>query len=323
MKIPSALTIPALSLILVVAVAGPALSGAFPSRPINIVVPYSAGGGTDLQARALASVADQYFGQPVVVSTKPGGGGAVGTAYVAKSRPNGYTLLYAVPAVTVIKPFMTQTPYKFEDLEPVIRVNDSPRVLVAHKETPWNSLEELIDYAKKHPGEIKYASSGPGTTTHIAIEGFAYAAGIKLTHVPFKGCAKAITGLLGKHVSLFGSIPSESFQYLKTGDMKAIAVFTEERLQEIPDVPTLKEKGIDFSDSSTRALFIPKDTPADIKNALHDGFKKTLEDKSFRAMFKKLSEPVSYMDGTAFQDILTKQQAFYGEVLEKVGLKKH
>lgn len=293
----------------------------FPSRPINIIVPYSAGGGTDLQARALASVADQYFGQPVVVSTKPGGGGAVGTSYVGKSRPDGHTLLYAVPAVIVIKPYMTKTPYRFEDLEPVIRVNDSPRVLVAGKSTPWNSIEELIAYAKKNPGKVKYASSGPGTTTHIAIEGFAYAAGIKLTHVPFKGCAKAITALLGGHVSLFGSIPSESFQYIKTGDMKALAVFTQKRMTEIPDVPTLIEKNIDFSDSSTRALFIPKNTPPEIKKALHDGFKKTLEDKSFKAMFNKLSEPVSYMDGDSFQDILKKQQVFYGEVLEKVGLK--
>ncbi len=310
-----------LNLSIVLGMSGLSVAQDFPSRPINIVVPYSAGGGTDLQARALASVADQYFGQPVVVSTKPGGGGAVGTSYVSKSRPDGYTLLYAVPAVVVIKPFMTKTPYKFEDLEPVIRVNDSPRVLVAGKNSPWNSLEELIAYAKKNPGKIKYASSGPGTTTHIAIEGFAYAAGIKLTHVPFKGCAKAITGLLGGHVSLFGSIPSESFQYLKTGEMKALAVFTQKRLKEIPDVPTLIEKGIDFSDSSTRALFIPKNTPPEIKKALHDGFKTTLEDKSFKAIFRKLSEPVSYMDGNSFQDILKKQQVFYGEVLEKVGLK--
>lgn len=309
-------------LLITVAFTGSVMAKTFPSRPVNIVVPYSAGGGTDLQARALASVADQYFGQPVVVSTKPGGGGAVGTSYVAKSRPDGYTLLYAVPAVVVIKPYMTTTPYKFEDLEPVIRVNDSPRVLVANKNTPWQTLDELIAYAKKNPGKVKYASSGPGTTTHIAIEGFAYAAGIKLTHVPFKGCAKAITGLLGGHVSLFGSIPSESFQYLKTGDMKALAVFTEKRLPGLPDVPTLIEKNIDFSDSSTRALFIPKNTPPEIKEALHSGFKKTLADKSFQAMFKKLSEPVSYMDGDSFQKILKKQQVFYGEVLEKVGLKK-
>ncbi|MCG8565456.1 MAG: tripartite tricarboxylate transporter substrate binding protein [Desulfobacterales bacterium] len=311
-----------LVLSLIFAMVAPALAADFPSRPINIVVPYSAGGGTDLQARALVSVAKKYFSQPVVVVTKPGGGGAVGTAYVSKARPDGHTLLYAVPAVVVIKPFMTHTPYKFEDLSPLVRVSDSPRVLVVGKNTPYKNLGELVDYAKANPGKVKYASAGPGTTTHIAMEGFCYAAGIKMVHVPFKGCAKATTALLGGHVAMFGSIPSESYQYLKTGDMRALAVFTPERLADLPQVPTLREKGIDFIDSSTRALFVPKNTPENVKKVLHDGFKKTMEDPEFQALFKKLSEPVAYMGGDDFGGLLKTQQSFYGEVLEKVGLKK-
>ena len=301
----------------------PAVAGDFPSRPITVVVPYSAGGGTDLQARSLASVADQYFTQPVVVTTKPGGGGAVGAAYVAQSRPDGHTLLYAVPAVTVIKPYMTKTPYAFDDLEPVIRVNDAPRILSVGSQQPYKTLDEFVDFAKKNPGKIKYGSSGPGTTTHISMEGFAYAAGIKLTHVPFKGCAKAVSAILGGHVVCFGGIPSECFQYFKSGDMRPLAVFSEQRLPELPDTPTLKEKGIDFSDSSTRALFVPKGTPPEIKKALHDGFKKTLEDKTFMAMFEKLGEPVAYMEGDEFMKLLSRQKDFYGTVLEKVGLKKN
>lgn len=300
-----------------------AVAGDFPSRPITIVVPYSAGGGTDLQARSLSSVADQYFSQPVVVTTKPGGGGAVGAAYVAKSRPDGHTLLYAVPAVTVIKPYMTKTPYAFDDLEPIIRVNDAPRILAVGSQQPFKTLEEFIDFAKKNPGKIKYGSSGPGTTQHIAMEAFAYSAGIKLTHVPFKGSAKAISAILGGHVVGFGAIPSETFQYFKSNDMRPLAVFSKERLPELPDVPTLMEKGIDFSDSSDRALFVPKCTPPEIKKALHDGFKKILEDKTFMAMFKKLGEPVSYMDGEEYMKDLASQKEFYGTVLEKVGLRKN
>ncbi|RLA79818.1 MAG: tripartite tricarboxylate transporter substrate binding protein [Deltaproteobacteria bacterium] len=295
----------------------------FPTKPITIVVPYSAGGGTDLQARALASVADKYFGQPVVVVTKPGGGGAVGAAYVARSKPDGYTLLYAVPAVVVIKPYMVKTPYSFDDLEPLMRVSDSPRILVVGAQQPWKTLEEFLDYAKKHPGAVKYGSAGPGTTTHIAMEGFAYAAGIKLTHVPFKGCAKAIAAVLGGHVAMFGAIPSECYQYIKAGQMRALAVFSKQRLPELPDVPTLIEKGINFSDSSTRAFFLPKGVPPEVKKILHDGFKQTLEDKSFKALFKKLGEPISYMSGDEFRKILEEQKRFYGEVLEKIGLKKY
>ncbi|MBW2038082.1 MAG: tripartite tricarboxylate transporter substrate binding protein [Deltaproteobacteria bacterium] len=294
----------------------------FPKKPITIIVPYSAGGGTDLQARAIASVADQYFSQPVVVVTKSGGGGAVGTAYVAQSKPDGYTLLYAVPAVTVIKPYMVKTPYKFEDLEPLIRVSDSPRILVEGSQQPWKSLDELLDYAKKNPGAIKYGSAGPGTSTHIAMEGFAYASGVKLTHVPFKGCAKATAAVLGGHVALFGAIPSECYQYIKPGKMRPLAVFAKKRLPELPDVPTLIEKGINFSDSSTRAFFVPKGTPPEIKAILHDGFKKAMGDKSFIALFKKLGEPISYMSGEDFRKIMEEQKVFYGEVLEKVGLRK-
>ncbi len=297
-----------------------AASEGFPQKPITIVVPYSAGGGTDLQARALASVADKYFSQPVVVVAKPGGGGAVGTAYVAHAKTDGYTLLYAVPAVTVIKPIMVKTPYQFEDLEPVIRVNDAPRILVVGNQQPWKTLDDFMAYAKENPGKIKYGSAGPGTTTHIAMEGFAYVGGIKLTHVPFKGCAKAIAAILGGHVATFGAIPSECFQYFPK-QMTPLAVFTKERLSDLPDVPTLTEKGINFTDSSTRAIFVPKGTPPEVLAALHDGFKKTMEDPKFQDMFKKLGEPVSYMNGKDFKVILEEQKKIYGEVLEKVGLK--
>ncbi|MBW2004347.1 MAG: tripartite tricarboxylate transporter substrate binding protein [Deltaproteobacteria bacterium] len=309
------------AIIVVYAIPGLAAPAKFPTKPIAIVVPYSAGGGTDLQARALSSVANNYFGQPVVVVTKSGGGGAVGAAYVAQSKKNGYTLLYAVPAVIVIKPYMVKTPYKFEDLVPVIRVNDAPRILSVGSKQPWKTLEELLDYAKKNPGAVKYGSAGPGTTTHIAMEGFAYAAGIKLTHVPFRGCAKAQAALLGGHVAMFGGIPSELYQYIDAGTTRALAVFSKERLPHLPDVPTLIEKGINFSDSSTRAIFAPKGTPPEIKQALHDGFKKAMEDKSFIALFKKLAEPVAYMSGDELKKLLEEQKVFYGEVLEKVGLR--
>lgn len=310
-------------LMVMVTLCGTSIAGNFPSKPITIVVPYSAGGGTDLQARTMTSVAKQYLGQPVVVANKSGGGGAVGTAFVAKSRPDGYTLLFAVPAVTVIKPYMTKTPYTFTDLEPLIRVSDSPRILVVGSQQPWNTLDEFTSYAKKNPGGIKYGSSGPGTSTHISMEGFAMKADIKLSHIPFKGCAKATAAILGGHAACFGAIPSECLSYIKSGKMRALAVFSEKRLAELPDIPTLKEKGIDFSDSSTRALFIPKGVPTEVKDALHNGFKKIMADKSFRDLFSKLGEKPAYLDGESLKKILQKQQIFYGKVLEKIGLKKY
>ncbi|MBW1973541.1 MAG: tripartite tricarboxylate transporter substrate binding protein [Deltaproteobacteria bacterium] len=314
--------LPLMVILSLVLIGTPLFAGTFPSKPIQIVVPYSAGGGTDLQARALAAVGHKYFGQPVVVVCKPGAGGTVGTNYVVRSRKDGYTLLYAVPAVIVIAPYMMDVPYKFDDLIPVIRINDAPRILAVGKKTPWKTLDEFIAYAKKNPGKIKFGSAGPGTTTHIAMEGFAYQAGIKLTHVPFKGCAKAIAAVLGGHVDCFGGIPSETYQYFKAGSMRPLAVFSKKRLPDLPNVPTLLEKGINFTDSSTRAIFAPKGTPENIIKVLHDGFKKCIEDKTFKAMFKKLNEPVAYMDGKSFQKILLEQKELYGKVLKAVGLSK-
>lgn len=312
------------ALMVMVVLCGTVFADNFPSKPITIVVPYSAGGGTDLQARTMTSVAKQYLGQPVVVANKSGGGGAVGTAFVAKSRPDGYTLLFAVPAVIVIKPYMTKTPYTFTDMEPLLRVSDSPRILVVGSQQSWNTLDEFVAYAKKNPGGIKYGSSGPGTSTHISMEGFAMKAGIELTHIPFKGCAKATAAILGGHAACFGAIPSECLSYIESGKMRALAVFSEKRLPELPDVPTLKEKGIDFSDSSTRALFVPKGVQPEIKEALNNGFKKIMADASFKDLFSKLGEKPAYLDGESLKKILQQQQQlFYGEVLEKIGLKKY
>jgi tripartite-type tricarboxylate transporter receptor subunit TctC len=302
--------------------AGSALAADFPSKPITIVVPYSAGGGSDVMIRAVTSVAKEHFSQPLIVVNKAGGGGAIGTAFMAQSKPDGYTLLFAVPAVTVVKPYMVKTTYSFDDVDPLIRVSDSPRILMAGKHTSWKNIDEMLAFAKANPGAVTYSSAGTGTSTHISMEGLAYQAGIKMTHIPFKGCANAVSALLGAHTDLFGAIPSECMQYFASGDAWPVAVFSEERLPELPDVPTLKEKGIDFVDSSTRALFIPNGVPAAERAALEDGFMKTLKDPRLVELFAKLKEVPAPLDGESLKKILTVQKDLYGKVLEQAGLKK-
>lgn len=302
--------------------AGPAAAADFPSKPITVVVPYSAGGGSDVMIRAVTSVAKKYFSQPLVVVNKAGGGGAIGTAFVAQAKPDGYTLLFAVPAVTVVKPYMVKTTYTFDDLDPLICVSDSPRILMAGKHTSWKNLDEMLAYAKANPGAVTYSSAGTGTSTHISMEGLAYQGGIKMTHIPFKGCANAVSAVLGGHADLFGAIPSECMQYFASGDAWPVAVFTEERLPELPDVPTLKETGIEFADSSTRALFIPAGVPAAERAILAEGFQKTLEDPELVELFAKLKEVPVPMDGESLKKILSVQKDLYGKVLEQAGLKK-
>lgn len=300
----------------------PALATDFPSKPITIVVPYSAGGGSDVMIRAVTSIAKQYFSQPLVVVNKAGGGGAIGTAFVAQSKPDGYTLLFAVPAVTVVKPYMVKTTYSFDDVDPLLRVSDSPRILMAGKHTSWKNIDEMLAFAREIPGAITYSSAGTGTSTHISMEGLAYQAGIKMIHIPFKGCANAVSAVLGGHADLFGAIPSECMQYFESGDAWPVAVFAEERLPSLPNVPTLKEKGIDFADSSTRALFIPSGVPSAERSALEEGFTKALNDPQLVELFAKLKEVPAPMDGESLKTILTGQKDLYGKVLEQAGLKK-
>ena len=297
------------------------LGADFPSQPITMVVPYSAGGGTDVQARALASVAEKYFDQPIIILNKAGGGGAIGTAFVAQAKKDGHTLLFSVPAVLVIKPFMVKTTYTFDDVKPLMRISDSPRILMARKGTSWKNFDEMTAYAKEHPGEITYASAGTGTTTHIALEGMALRGGFELTHIPFEGCAKAVAAILGGHADLFGAIPSECYQYFKSGEAWPVAVFSEERLTDLPEVPTLKELGVDFVDSSSRGLFLPAGVPEENLTVLVEGFRKAVEDPKLQELFDNLQEQASYLDGPTFGKILTEQKDLYGQVLEKAGLK--
>ena len=162
----------------------------------------------------------------------------------------------------------------------------------------------------------------PETTTHIALEGMALRGDFELTHIPFEGCAKAVAAILGGHADLFGAIPSECYQYFKSGEAWPVAVFSEERLEDLPEVPTLKELGVNFVDSSSRGLFLPAGVPEENVAILEEGFRKAVEDPKLQELFNKLQEQASYLDGPTFEEILTEQKDIYGQVLEKAGLKK-
>ncbi|WP_022669304.1 tripartite tricarboxylate transporter substrate binding protein [Desulfospira joergensenii] len=299
------------------------LANGFPSKSMSMIVPYSAGGSTDIEARILSDLAKKYTDEQIIVVNKTGGGAAIGSAYTAAAKPDGYTFLFAVPAVLTVKPFMVKTTYQFEDLEPLVRMSNSPRILVAKGGTPFKTFDELISYAKSNPKKVTYASSGAGTTTHIAAMAFAQKADIELNHVPYKGGAKAIAALLGGHNDLFATVPAECMQYVKSGDLKALAVFSKKRLPELPDVPTMMEKGINFSDMSARVLFLPKGVPAEVKTYLEDLFEKIANDPETPKMFAKIKDKLDFLKGEGLMEELEDQKHLYSEVLEAAGLKKY
>ena len=269
-----------------------ATSGAYaqgyPNKPLHLIVPFAAGGTGDVLGRLLASTMSEGPGQPVVVEFKPGAGTTLGTDFVAKSPPDGYTiLLSASTTMSINASLYGKLPYDtLKDLAPVSLLASIPNMLVANLALPGNTVQELIALAKASPGKLNYASPGSGTTPHLAGELFKTAAGINMVHVPYKGAGPAIIDVLGGHVPmLFDNIPSVQPQ-VNSGKMKAIAVTSAKRSPAMPNVPTFAESGLaGFEANSWWAILAPAGTPKEVITRLNAEVVKALNDAGIRERF--------------------------------------
>ena len=243
----------------------PAAAQDYPKRPIELVVPFVAGGTTDNIARLMAQRFSESWGQTVVVNNRAGGGSTIGTNAVAKAPPDGHTLLVTTIGFA-INAGLQKLPYDpIGDFTPITELASLPLVLVVHASVPATNLQEFIALAKSKPGGWDYASSGTGTSPHLAAEMFKSMAGIELVHVPFKGNAEAMNSLMGGHVKIYFALVPAVLQHIKTGALRAIAVTTEERLPYLPDVPTIAELGFPgYEISSWQGVFAPAGTPKDV-----------------------------------------------------------
>jgi tripartite-type tricarboxylate transporter receptor subunit TctC len=243
----------------------PAAAQDYPKRPIELVVPFVAGGTTDNVARLMAQRFSESWGQTVVVNNRAGGGSTIGTNAVAKAPPDGHTLLVTTIGFA-INAGLQKLPYDpIGDFTPIAELASLPLVLVVHASVPATNLQEFIALAKSKPGGWDYASSGTGTSPHLAAEMFKSMAGIELVHVPFKGNAEAMNSLMGGHVKIYFALVPAVLQHIKTGALRAIAVTTEERLPYLPDVPTIAELGFPgYEISSWQGVFAPAGTPKDV-----------------------------------------------------------
>ena len=245
------------------------LAGAqtYPTRPVRLVVPFPAGGTTDILARAAAQKLSEAWGQQVIVDNRPGAGGNIGTELVARSAPDGYTLEMGTVGTHAINASLySKLPYDHvKDFAPVILVAGVPNVLVIGPGLPVNSVQELVAYAKANPGKLNFASSGSGTSIHLSGELFKTLTGVQMTHVPYKGSAPALSDLMGGQVQLmFDNLPS-SLAFIKAGKLRALAVTSTVRAAALPDVPTMVEAGVPgFEASSWFGILAPAGTPRDI-----------------------------------------------------------
>ena len=295
----------------------------YPSKKIKVIVPFSPGGGSDRVARAMASVAPEYFPVAVHVICMPGAGGAEAARFVARSKPDGYTLLHGTFGPSLSKPILENVGYTNDDFRAVLR-KQAPMMGLFTKKDKWKTLEGFMKDAKANPGKYTYSSSGAGGAQHFPMEILQQKVGIKLIHIPYDGGSDALRALLGGHVDLtFGTFGSY-FPAVKSGDIRALAVSRETRAKGklLKDIPTFKELGYDFTWVHWRAIFAPAKTPDKIVAYLEDRFRKCLKDPSFVKLLKKLGEEPDPMGAAKFDAFYDKQYEDIKRVATGLGLIK-
>ncbi|MGB6104501.1 MAG: tripartite tricarboxylate transporter substrate binding protein [Pusillimonas sp.] len=270
------------ALLCAMALAMPAVQAqaAFPDRAVNIVVPFPAGGATDVVARLLGDGLSKIWKQSVVVENRTGAGGNIGGNYVAKAQADGYTLLVGSPAETVINALLyPEMQYDSQkDLTPVSKAGSAPLVLVIHPDVPVTSTKELIEYVKKSDKGVNYASSGTGGPQHLAAEEFKRVTSADINHIPYKGGSPAITDLVGGQVEMFFAGLPPAMPFIKAGKLRALAVTTEERSELVPDIPTLAESGLPgFHIENWQGVFVPAGTPPEIIDKISADIRQVLD----------------------------------------------
>ncbi|HXR55318.1 MAG TPA: tripartite tricarboxylate transporter substrate binding protein [Casimicrobiaceae bacterium] len=278
----------------------------YPSRPVKIVVPFAAGGPADVYARYLAQHLQESMGQPFVIEDRPGGGSVVGTEIVAKSAPDGYTLLLMSNTHTVNESLMPNKPFALmRDFVPVAPINSSDLVLVVNPAVKANTLKELIALAKAEPGKLNYASSGPGTPYHMAGELFKAMAHVDIVHVPYKGSSGARTGVLGGQVEMMFDAVTVMNEHIKAGQVRALATSGKARSSVLPNVPTLSEAGVPGYEATIwLGLVAPKGTPPAIVNRLNAEITKVVSQPQTQAEWAKQGAVPMTMTPDAFRKFL-------------------
>ena len=277
----------------------PAFSqAAFPDGAITFIVPFPAGGATDIAMRPLAESAKKYLNnQPVIVENRSGGGGAVGMGTIVGKKPDGYLLCESVNSLHR-NSFLNKLPFDtVKDVTPIILVGGHLYGVLVRPDSPWKTLKELMDYAKANPGKVTYMASGVGTGGHIAMEETCYhAGGVKMSHIPSKGDPESTAALLGGHVDVI-STTAGWIPLVEAGKLRFLAHYGEKRSKKFPNVPTVKELGYKTVHNSPMIIFGPKGMPKETVKTLHDAFKKAQEDPRYVQAMEKYDMPIMYIGG--------------------------
>ena len=278
-------------------VAIPAQHQKYPERPVTVIVPYNAGGGLDLTARSLEKLAIKHLGQPLTIINKPGSAGALGWNEVVAAPADGYTAGATASELLLLSLYGSGKYNYITALSPIAQVTAVPMLLAVQADQPWQTLNDLVAYAKEHPGQLKFGNTGIGSFPHVLCEMLNHDAGIKIEQVPFSGAGETIPALLGGHIQLAFASPVPIKKHVKNGKIRILAVTGKQRMEDpvFAHVPTLKELGIDITIDNWHGIAVSKETPPAVKNKLAEGVKAIINDPEFRKNMEKVGSKVEYL----------------------------
>ena len=299
-----------------------AAAQAYPTKPVTIIVPFAAGGTTDILARIVGQALNTELGQSVIIDNRAGAGGNIGGALAAKAQPDGYTLFMGTVGTHAINGALyKKMPFNpIKDFAPLTRVATVPNLLVANPNQPFKTVKELITYAKAHPGKINYGSSGNGSSIHLSGDLFKSMAKVDMVHVPYKGSAPAVTDLLGNQIGImFDNMPS-AIQHVRAGKLVPIAVTTAKRSPELPDVPTIAEAGVPgYEATSWFGMFAVAGTPKPVLDKLHTALAKVLKQPDVQKKIGEQGGEVVVDTPEQFAAFIKTETAKWGKVVKESG----
>jgi tripartite-type tricarboxylate transporter receptor subunit TctC len=296
---------------------------AWPTHLIKATIPFGAGSATDVVPRLVFERLSAELGQPIVIENRAGGGGTLGTAVVAKADPDGYTVLAHSSALTIAPAIFTNLTYDAtKDLSSALMIGSSPNVMIVPMSRPWKTVQDFLAAAKKKDASITFGSVGIGSAVHISAEKFRLAAGIDVTHVPYRGGSDVIADILGGRIDFYFCPLATALPLIREGQVRALLVSTPQRAADLPDVPTPGEAGLKNADSTIWfGVFVPAKTPRDIVDKLHAAGSKVLESPEMQASLKQLGVTPLPMSPAAMDDLVVRETAANMDVLKGAGIK--
>jgi tripartite-type tricarboxylate transporter receptor subunit TctC len=307
--------------LLFILVPGSSFAQDFPTKPVNVIVTFPPGGTLDTSTRILATKAEKFLGQPVIVSNVGGGAGSVALAQVATKKPDGYEITSCTSTGLVRIPQLRAVPYGPDSFIPVMHFASVESGVVVKSDSPYKTFKDLVEFARKNPGKVTYATSGAGSPMHMAMEFAAMKESIQWTHVPQTGGAPGLAAVLGGHVTAM-SDSTEWLPHVKEGSLRLLATHGEKRMKNFPNVPTFRDLGYDFINETVFMIAAPKGTPAPVIRKLDESFQKAMDDPQFVKTIANIEFAVSYRNSADTKKYLDDAYTRFGEMIKKLGIQK-